>query len=98
MKHTNPIKHETMPLKKLMRSPWGTVGQYTCDMKDTNRASSRITAYATHAGAKIQTERYSCINQRTGATMAIIQAKVTKRGRPLQKPGRKPLDANRSPV
>jgi len=91
-KTNNPIKHETMPLRTLMRATTGTVGQYSGDVRDSNKITARITSYATHAGAKLQTERYSCINQRTGKTMVVIEAKITKRGRPLQRVGRKPLN------
>ena len=90
-KTTNPIKHETMPLKTLIRSPWNTVGQYTGDVKDTNKIVARITSYAAHAGARLQTERYTAVNTRTGKTMAVVQAIVLQRGRAKQKPGRKVL-------
>jgi len=91
MKNTrlNPIIHETLPLKTLIRSPWNTVGQYTCAVKNTNKMSARITSYASHAGCKLQLERYTAVNVRTGKTMAIIQAIVTKRGRNKLKPGPK---------
>ena len=89
-KTTNPIQHETMPIKTLIRSPWNTVGQYTGAVKDTKKIVSRITSYAAHAGARIQTEQFTAVNTRTGKTMAVVQAIVLQRGRPKQKPGRKP--------
>jgi hypothetical protein len=89
MKTTNPIQHQTLALKTLMRSPYHTVGQYTGAIKDTNKIVSRITSYAAHAGARIQTERFTAVNTRTGKTMSVVQAIVLQRGRPKMKPGRK---------
>jgi len=95
MKQTNPIQHETVPLKTLCRAPKGTTAIYVGAIPDANRINGRIQSYAAHTGCKLQTQRFVGVNTRTGQTIISILAKVVERGTAKRKPGPKLGSKNR---